>query len=149
MRLATNCGAMADIGMSGATALVLDASAMVDLLLDTTASRAVQSAVRGRPLAVPAHFDAEVLSAIGRLHRAGGLTDSAAHARIERLAAAPLQREPLAPLLIGAWARRDDTRLTDALYLELASVLGTVVLTTDHRLARAHPTQTALPEELA
>ena len=148
MRLATNCGAMADIGMSGATVLVLDASAMVDLLLDTTASRAVQSAVRGRPLAVPAHFDAEVLSAIGRLHRAGELTDSEAHARIERLAAAPLQREPLAPLLIGAWARRD-ARLTDALYLELASVLGTVVLTTDHRLARAHPTQTALPEELA
>ena len=148
MRPATNCGAMADIGMSGATALVLDASAMVDLLLDTTASRAVQSAVRGRPLAVPAHFDTEVLSAIGRLHRAGELTDSAAHARIERLAAAPLQREPLAPLLIGTWARRD-ARLTDALYLELASVLGTVVLTTDHRLARAHPTQTALPEELA
>jgi len=139
---------MADTGTSGVTPLVLDASAMVDLLLDTGASGAVQSALRGRPLAVPAHFDAEVLSAIGRLHRAGELTDSAAAARVERLAAAPFQREPLAPLLMGAWARRDDTRLADALYLELASVLDTVVFTTDQRLARAHPTATAMPEEL-
>jgi len=139
---------MADTGMSEAVPLVLDASAMVDLFLHTAVSGAVQSAIRSRPLSVPAHFDAEVLSAIGRLHRAGELTDSAAAARIERLAAAPLTREPLAPLLAGAWARRDDTRLTDALYLELASVLDTVVPTTDRRLARAHPTATALPEGL-
>lgn len=143
-----NCGAMADLGTSGLTSLVLDASAMVDLLLDTGASGTVQSAIRGRPLAVPAHFDAEVLSAIGRLRRAGEVNDSAAAARVERLAVAPLRREPLAPLLMGAWARRDDTRLADAIYLELASALDTVVLTTDHRLARAHPTAIAVPEEL-
>jgi predicted nucleic acid-binding protein len=139
---------MADSWRSGDTVLVLDASAMVDLLLDTGESGAVRSAIRGRPLAVPAHFDAEVLSAIGRLHRAGELTDSAAGARVERLAAAPLQRQAIAPLLTGAWARRSDTRLADALYLELASVLDTVVLTTDLRLARAHPTATARPGDL-
>lgn len=148
MRLATNCGAMADAGTLDATSLVIDSSAMVDLLLDTGSAAAVRSAIRGCSLAAPSHFDAEVLSAIGRLHRAGKLTESAAAARIERLAAAPLAREPLAPLLTGAWARRDDTRLADALYLELASVLNTVVLTTNRRLARAHPTATAVPEEL-
>jgi len=148
MRLATNCGAMVDPSKADASALVLDASAMVDLLLDTAASGAVQSALRGRSLVVPAHFDAEVLSAIGRLHRAGELTESAAAVRIERLVSAPLAREPLAPLLTGAWARRDDTRLADALYLELAAVLDTVVLTTDLRLARAHPTATLVPREL-
>ena len=129
-------------------AIVLDASVMVDLLLDTEASAAIRSAVRGHPLVVPSHFDAEVLSAIGRLHRAGDLTESAATARIERLAGAPLRREPLAPLLAGAWGRREHTRLADALYLELAASLDTVVLTTDRRLARAHPTVTAVPEDL-
>jgi len=140
---------MAEIRTPGGNVVVLDASAMVDLLLDTEASGAVQSALRGRSLAVPAHFDAEVMSALGRLHRAGEITASAATARVERLASAPLAREPLAPLLAGAWARRDDTRVTDALYLELASTLDTVVVTTDHRLARAHPTATAVPEGLA
>jgi predicted nucleic acid-binding protein len=65
--------------------------------------------------------------------------------RIERLASAPIRREPLAPLLSGAWARRGDTRLTDALYVELAAALDTVVVTTDLRLARAHPTRTHVP----
>jgi predicted nucleic acid-binding protein len=49
--------------------------------------------------------------------------------------------------LRGAWARRGDTRLTDALYIELATALNTVVVTTDLRLARAHPTRTHVPEE--
>jgi predicted nucleic acid-binding protein len=59
-------------GISDGAAIVLDASAMVDLLLDTEASAAIRSAVSGHPLAVPAHFDAEILSAIGRLQAAGG-----------------------------------------------------------------------------
>jgi predicted nucleic acid-binding protein len=74
------------------------------------------------------------------------LTDSAATTRIERLASAPLRREPLAPLLPGAWARREHTRLTDALYLELAESLDTIVLTTDRRLARAHPGATVVAD---
>lgn len=136
---------MSDVGSSAV--LVLDASAMVDLLLDTDTA-ALQAAVSAGRCVVPAHFDAEVLSAIGRLHRAEELSDEAATARVERLAVAPLSREPLAPLLAGAWARRGDTRLADALYLELAALLDTVVVTTDRRLARAHPGAAVLPEDL-
>jgi predicted nucleic acid-binding protein len=132
----------------GGATIVLDASTMVDLLLDAEASVAIRSAVRGRRVAVPSHFDAEVLSAIGRLHRAGDLTDSAATVRVERLAGAPFEREPLTPLLAGAWARRAHTRLADGLYLELAASLDTVVLTTDRRLARAHPALAVVPENL-
>jgi predicted nucleic acid-binding protein len=126
--------------------LVLDASAMVDLLLDTESAPAVRRTLGGRRLAAPAHFDAEVMSAIGRLARSGALSEEAATVRIERLAAAPIERHPLDRLLMGAWARRDDTRLVDALYLELAAALDTVVLTTDRRLARAHPSSTVLPD---
>lgn len=103
----------------------------------------------GRSLTAPAHFDAEVVSAIGRIHRSRAMSDAIAEACIERLRSAPVRRAPLAPLLVGAWARRNDTRLTDALYLELAASLNTVVVTTDRRLARAHPDRAEVPEELA
>ena len=126
--------------------LVVDASAMVDLLLDTEHAAGVRGALDGRRLAVPAHFDAEVMSAIGRLARSGALSEAAATGRIERLAAAPIERHPLDRLLLGAWERRNDTRLVDGLYLELAAALDTVVLTTDQRLARAHPSSTLLPD---
>ena len=126
---------------------MVDASAMVEILLDTERSSQIRDSLRTRSLAAPAHFDAEVMSAIGRLHRSGDLSEQSAASRIERLASAPIRRAPLAPLLGGAWARRGDTRLTDALYIELAEALDTVVVTTDFRLARAHPTRAHVPDK--
>ena len=55
--------------------VVLDASAAVELLLRTPAGSRAQAALRGQQVAVPAHFDAEVFSALGRLVRAGGLAE--------------------------------------------------------------------------
>ena len=46
--------------------------------------------------------------------------------------------------LAGAWARRGDLRLLDALYVELAARLSVRILTTDHRLARATPLAEAI-----
>ena len=127
--------------------VVLDASAMVDLLLDVDGAHLIREALEGRSLTAPAHFDVEVASAIGRLNRGGDLSDEASAARIDRLESAPIHRAMLTPLLSGAWARRHDTRLTDALYLELASSLDTVVVTTDRRLARAHPALAHVPTD--
>jgi predicted nucleic acid-binding protein len=42
---------------------VLDASALVNLLLDNELGAAVQRRIAGHPLHAPAHLDAEVLSA--------------------------------------------------------------------------------------
>ena len=55
-------------------ALVLDASAMVDLLLGASSAPVIRQRLQGSDLHVPSHFDAEVLSALGRLHRGGRLT---------------------------------------------------------------------------
>jgi predicted nucleic acid-binding protein len=94
--------------------------------------------MRGHQLHAPAHLDAEALSALGRLHRAGELRRSIVASALNELAAAPIRRHPLAGLLSGAWERRDDQRLVDALYVELAASLGSVpLLTTDARLARS------------
>lgn len=47
----------------------------------------------------------------------------------------------MAALLSGAWRRRHDLRLVDALYVELSDQLGDVpLITTDRRLAAAVPT---------
>jgi predicted nucleic acid-binding protein len=131
--------------MAESAIVVVDASTMVDLLLNTERSDQIRTSLRERSLVAPAHFDVEVMSALGRLERSGAISEEGASTRIDRLASAPIRREPLAPLLSGAWARRGDTRLTDALYVELAAALDTVVVTTDLRLARAHPALTHVP----
>jgi len=118
--------------------LVLDASAVVEALLGTDLGVRVREQMRGHRLHAPAHLDAEVLSALGRLHRAGEVPHATVIVALGELAAAPIQRHPLASLLTGAWDRRENQRLVDAIYSELAASLDSVpLLTTDARLARA------------
>jgi predicted nucleic acid-binding protein len=118
------------------TEAVVDASAMVEALLGTKVGIQVRAHMRGRALHAPAHLDAEVLSTFGRLHRAGELTVNSVEAGLEELAGAPIRRHPLADLLAGAWDAREQFRLVDALYVELAhSLSSSALLTTDARLA--------------
>ena len=119
--------------------VVVDASALVDLLSDAASATAVRERLQGTVLNAPAHLDAEVLSALGRMYRAGELPAVKVDAALERLTAMPVTRHPVADLLIGAWARRDDLRLVDALYVEVAARLHAPLLTLDGRLARASP----------
>lgn len=119
--------------------LVVDACASVDLLVGSAAGAAVADRLRGHPLHVPAHFDAEVLSALGRLHRGGHLSARQVATRIRRIVEAPMRRHELAPLLAGAWRRRANLRLVDALYAELADQLDAALVTTDAGLASAVP----------
>ena len=51
--------------------VVVDASALVDLLLDDELGSAVKRRLSGHALHAPAHVDAEIISALGRLMRAG------------------------------------------------------------------------------
>lgn len=112
---------------------------MVDLLAGTELAAAVAGRLSGAVWHAPALFDAEVMSALGRLQRAGHLSARLVGERLRRLAKAPVTRHPLPALLAGAWGRRQDLRLTDALYVELAAQLSVPLVTTDLRLARACP----------
>jgi predicted nucleic acid-binding protein len=113
--------------------VVLDASALVDLLLGNAEGEAVKRRLRGERLHAPAHLDAEVLSALGRLYRAGSLNEDDVPLILSEVPEAVIRRHPLRPLLRGAWSRRHRLRLADALYVELAAELGMLV-TTDRRL---------------
>lgn len=115
---------------------VADASALVDLLLGNDLGDAVRQRIAGHVLHAPAHVDAEILSALGRLQRAGLVEADVVDTLLRRLAAAPIQRHSVTDLLLGAWARRHRLRLADALYVELATSRDLPLITTDRRL---HP----------
>ena len=121
------------------TPLIIDASAMVDYLVGTTVGQSVEGRLRGSEVHVPAHFDGEVLSALGRLHRAGRLSETQVEERVEKTSQAPMMRHVLTPLMQGAWLRRHNLRLVDTLYVELASQIGATIITTDSGMASASP----------
>lgn len=117
--------------------LVVDASALVDLLFGTGLAAEVRDRLAGHRLFAPAHVDAEILSALGRLQRAGGLSEADVAERLELVAESPVERQDLASLLAGAWARRHNLRLVDALYVELAAQRDAPLITTDAGMASA------------
>ena len=124
--------------------VVIDASAMVDLLLRTPVGEAVGKTLTATALHAPPHFDVEVLSALARLHRAGHLSEPQVDQRLEQLRAAPIERHAADDLIEPAWAMRHNVWITDGVYLALAAALDTRVVTTDQALARAAPDRTRL-----
>ena len=123
--------------MTGRRAVVVDASVLVDVAIRSEGWSAIGAALRGRPLHAPAHVDVEVMSAVARLARAHALSSAQARRALDRFRAAPITRHALPELVPGAWSRAPSLRVADALYVELAVVLGHPLLTTDARLARA------------
>ena len=122
----------------GGDLVVIDASVMVDLLAGQDRAAAAEAALSDVRMIAPAHLDAEILSALGRLQRAGILTTRQVSKRLADFAGAPIDRHAITDLMAGAWRRRDDFRLTDALYVELAEQLGVPLVTSDRRLGRRY-----------
>ena len=112
-------------------AIVVDASAVVDLLVNG------RLLPRAGVLATPAHMDAEVLSALGRLHRQGVLTASDVEEMLDDLVALPVDRVPIGNLALRAFALRPNVAQRDGMYVALAQALDCPLSTTDARLARA------------
>ncbi len=120
-------------------ALVVDASAIVEVLRRSERGDRVAGRMRGATLAAPAHLDAEVLSALGRLARAGSVDGDAVDRSLTRLQGLPVHRYPLPPLLRRAWSMCERIALRDGLYVACAEALGARLLTLDPRLARSAP----------
>jgi predicted nucleic acid-binding protein len=129
--------------------VVLDASAALDLVTRRPDAAWVLGRLTGCEVAAPSHLYSEVLSGLGRRFRAGDHSAADTGEALQLMARMRLDAHHLPGLLLGAWARRDQLRLADALYVELAAQLDTVVITTDRRLARATPLALAPPPEEA
>jgi predicted nucleic acid-binding protein len=125
--------------------LVVDASVVVEVLRRSERGDAVAARIRGATLAAPAHVDAEVLSALGRLVRGGDAEPARIPRALDRLARLPVERYPIAPLVQRAWALRESIALRDGLYVACAETLSATLLTLDARLARSAPVPVEAP----
>lgn len=119
--------------------IVLDASALVELLLRTDQGRSIATRIADPELGlhVPHLADVEVAQALRRYVREGELDPGAAAAALEDLRSLDLQRHGHEPLLDRVWALRDNLTAYDAVYVALAEALDSTLLTCDGRLARA------------
>jgi predicted nucleic acid-binding protein len=134
--------------------LVIDASALVDLLLDLPRSKLVREhlAERGRQLHAPHLLDVEVLSSVRRAVRAGVISATRAAGAVADLLDVPVERYPHAILGGRIWQLRENFTPYDAVYVALAEHLseaGLPLLTVDARFARAARKHTGVEVLLA
>ncbi|HEX9641009.1 MAG TPA: type II toxin-antitoxin system VapC family toxin [Candidatus Krumholzibacteria bacterium] len=118
---------------------MLDASALLELLLGTIRGRSIGERLADPALAlhVPHLIDVEVAQALRRYVRKGELEPAAAEDALEHLRSLDLERHAHEPLLDRVWALRANLTAYDAVYVALAETLETTLLTCDVKLARA------------
>jgi predicted nucleic acid-binding protein len=119
--------------------IVLDASALVELLLGTELGRSVGARIADPALGLhtPHLADVEVTQALRRYAREGSLPADSAAAALAELRSLDLERHSHEPLLDRVWALRANLTAYDAVYVALAEALAAPLLTCDARLARA------------
>jgi predicted nucleic acid-binding protein len=117
--------------------LVIDASALVELLLQGRLAARIDGAIGERELIAPDILNPEVLQSLRGLERGGLLTAIRASQAVGRLLESRIPRIPTHALLRDAWALRHNVSAYDACYVVLARALDCPLLTTDSSLARA------------
>jgi predicted nucleic acid-binding protein len=134
--------------------LVVDASAVVELLLDRPAAEAVADLFRDHrfDLHAPHLLDVEVAGALRRVVASGHAPAERGGQAIADLLDLPVERYPHDPLIPRVWALRENFSAYDAVYVALAEVITDnpgPLLTADARLARATRAHTDVPAILA
>ncbi len=116
---------------------VVDASAIVDLLVPPDRARRDFVIDPGAPWLAPDILPFEVFSVIRRHALRRVLASSLAATALRRLCTLPIESMPTPSLLDAAWPLRDRFSPADALYAALALRASEPLLTSDMRLARA------------
>lgn len=119
--------------------IVVDASALLDLLLQTPLGTRVETRLfRDRDeFHVPHLADVEVTQGLRRLVRAGEVSSDRAADALADLADLDLHRHPHIDLVTRAWKLRENVTAYDAMYIALAEALEAPIVTCDTPLANA------------
>lgn len=118
--------------------IVLDASALVDVLLDQPPRDWVLDRLRDEQILAPAHQPAEVVSALGRLVRAATITEEQAQDAVAEAMSLRQEHLPLTKQhLQRALELSTRVRILDGLYVAVAEDHEATLVTTDRRLAGA------------
>jgi predicted nucleic acid-binding protein len=119
--------------------IVVDASALLEVLLRTPAAKAVERRLfdAEQTLHAPHLLDVEVAQVIRRYAASGEIDNDRGRAALGDLADLPLHRYPHDFLLPRVWDLRSNFTAYDAVYVALAEALDSPLLTRDRRLAAA------------
>lgn len=119
--------------------IVVDASALLEVLLRTPAATVVERRLfgQGDTMHAPHVLDLEIAQVLRRYVRAGNMSGERGREAIADLLAFRLRRWPHDLLMPRIWALRDNLTAYDAAYIALAEALDAPLLTRDGRLAAA------------
>lgn len=120
--------------------IVIDASALLEVLLRTPSAQAVETRLFEEPrqtLHAPHLLDVEVAQVLRRYATMGEIDDQRGTEALADLADFPIRRYPHDFLLTRVWTLRNKFTAYDAVYVALAEALNARLLTRDQRLAVA------------
>jgi predicted nucleic acid-binding protein len=120
--------------------IVLDASIVVELLINGPLAQAVRRDVAGRDelFLVPHLLDVEVVSAIRSLVAGRRIHSHRIERLLADLAALPAERYAHTPLLGRIWELRHNFTASDAAYIALAEATDSILYTSDEKLSNGH-----------
>lgn len=118
--------------------IVVDTSAVVDLLLESPANTTLVERLGSvAEMHAPHLIDVEFLSVLRRLVGRDMLTAARAAVARRRFSQLPLHRYPHHPLGDRVWALRSTITAYDGQFIALAELLRLPLVTSDARLARS------------
>lgn len=119
--------------------IVVDASALLEMLLRTPAAAAVEARLfdTEETLHAPHLIDVEVAQVLRRFALTRKVDPAQGLAALDYVADLPLRRYPHTLLLPRAWELRGRLTAYDAIYVALAEALHAPLVTHDRRLANA------------
>jgi predicted nucleic acid-binding protein len=119
--------------------IVVDASALLEVLLRTTLGSGIERRLFDTPrgLHSPYLLDIEVAQVLRRFTMRGEMEPERARAALEDFVDLPIRRHAHDFLLPRVWAFRNNLTAYDAVYVALAETLDATFMTHDRRLAVA------------
>ncbi len=119
--------------------IVIDASAVIELVLNTVSGQRVAERIRSTDISLhaPHLIDLEIAQVLRRLRHKGTIARAQATQALRFLQELDLHRYPHDLLLDRIWALRQNLTAYDAAYVALAEALPAPLLTGDRRIATA------------